>query len=346
MKIGVIGAGTMGRTHAAGWAEIAAGYPASERSDAPQLAGILAEPVEEARPLAEKYGCRAYGSLKELLADVDIVDVCTPTHLHREMTIAAFDHGRHVICEKPIARDLESARAMVAAGAKAGLRLFVAQVVRFFPEYAAAKRAVDEGRIGRVATQRLSRGSYRPRRAPSDWLLDVERSGGILLDFMIHDFDFARWIAGDVVSVYAKKASSVDPASPVDFAFAILAHESGALSHVQGSWAYPPPTFRTGFEISGDAGMIEQDSEPTSAIQHLLAAQEGAHGDVGVPSSPLAESPYTAELREFYDAILSGKEARVSGEDGVAALAIGLAAIESDRTGRAVGIEPAERPRR
>ena len=80
----------------------------------------------------------------------------------------------------------------------------VGHVVRFFPEYAAAQREVDAGRLGDVAVMRLKRNVFRPRKAQDNWFLDYEKSGGMILDLMIHDFDYARWIAGEVISVFAK----------------------------------------------------------------------------------------------------------------------------------------------
>jgi predicted dehydrogenase len=98
---------------------------------------------------------------------------------------------------------------------------------------------------------RLARGSYRPKKPEGNWFLDEEKSGGILMDFMIHDYDYARWIAGEVESVFAQKIAA-DQTASVDYGLVILRHTGGALSHIAGSWAYPPPTaFRTGFEIAG-----------------------------------------------------------------------------------------------
>ena len=118
---------------------------------------------------------------------------------------------------------------------------------------------------------RLARGSYRPKQPAGNWFLDVEKSGGLLLDLMIHDFDYARWVAGEVESVFARSIGSPRPGrARVDYGLAILRHRGGALSHVAGAWAYPPPTFRTGLEIAGDGGLIEFDSTATAPIELLL----------------------------------------------------------------------------
>ncbi len=328
MRVGIVGVGFMGTTHAAAWAG----------TDA-DIAGFLAATPNEAQSLADHYRSRAYPSLQAMLTDVDVVDICTPTHLHAEMVLQAAAAGRHVVCEKPLARTVEQGQAMIATCRAAGVRLLVAHVVRFFPEYALAQAAVEEGQIGRPAVLRLARGSFRPKKPVGNWFLDFEKSGGIMLDLMIHDFDYARWVAGEVESVFAKNIGSARSGAAVEYGMAILRHRGGALSHVAGAWAYPPPTFRTRLEIAGDAGLIEFDSDATAPIDLLLRkVGQGDSPDVGLPSSPLSESPYTTQIKEFYAALADDQPVRVSAEDGLAAVHIALAAIESARTGRAVSL--------
>ncbi len=329
MKIGIAGTGFMGSTHATAWSE----------TDA-EIAGFLAETPEEARGLAEKYGVKVYTDYAAMMNDVDVVDICTPTHLHCDMVIKAAAAGKQIICEKPLALSVEEGQKMIAACKKAGVNLFVAHVVRFFPEYSLAKQAVDSGQIGKVGVIRLSRGSYRPKKAVGNWFLDESKSGGILMDLMVHDFDYARWIAGDVESVFAQKVSKNFIGAPVDFGLVILKHRNGALTHVSGAWAYPPPTFRTGFEISGEGGMIGFDSDATSPIRYLIQKPDSGSPDVGLPSSPVSESPYTTQIREFYAALTDKRPVRVSAEDGLAAVQIVIAAMESVRTDKAVTLSP------
>ncbi len=329
MKIGIAGVGFMGRAHAGAWRR--AGH---------EVAGLLAETEEEARGLAAETGARVYVSLAAMLREVEALDVCSPTHLHAPMVLEAAAARKPVVCEKPLARDLEGARAMVAACRGAGVPLHMAHVLRWFPEYALAKERVAAGEVGRIGTMRFERLSYRPKKPAGNWFLDEAKSGGIILDLMIHDLDMARWIGGEVRRVYARRVASLDPAAPVDYALAILTHESGALSHVAGAWAYPPPVFRTGFEISGDRGTLRHDSAAESPVESFLAARPGEAPDVGLPSSPLALSPYEAEIAEIAAALEGGAPPRVRAEDGLAALQIALAAIESAKSGRAVELAP------
>lgn len=329
MKVGIVGVGFMGTTHAAGWAATPA-----------QIIGFTAETHQEAGDLAKQYDAKVYPSFDAMLPDVDVVDICSPTHLHHEMILKAALAGKHIVCEKPLARNTKQAQEAVDACKKAGVQLLVAHVVRFFPEYALTQSAIANGQIGKIGVIRLHRGSYRPKKPAGNWFLDEAKSGGILMDLMIHDYDFARWVAGDVETVLARRVTEHHPNAPVDYGLVILSHKSGALSHVAGSWAYPPPTFRTHIEIAGDRGLIEFDSDGTAPIQNLILKSGGTDApDVGLPASPVSESPYTTQIKEFYAALMDGKPTRVHASDGLAAVQIAEAAIQSAQSGQPVQLQ-------
>lgn len=326
IRIGIIGSGGMGSTHAAAWARTPA-----------HLVGIGSADSARAAALAAQHGATAYTDYDALLRDVDVIDICTPTHLHHDMVLAAAAAGKHIVCEKPLARTYAQGQAMLAACADAGVHLLVAHVVRFFPEYAGAKAIVQRGDIGNVAVTRLTRCAYQPKLAADNWFIDPAKSGGMMLDLMIHDFDYARWIAGEVVSVYAKGVRAAQPNAPEDYALAILRHANGAISNIEGGWAYPPPMFRTALEIAGSAGLIEHPADSATPLAIYKKAKSGGDSaDVGIPGSPLDEDSYTTEIKHFYEVLVNGAVPRVTAEDGLAALRIALAAIESAQSGRAV----------
>lgn len=328
-RIGLVGAGFMGSVHAAAWAAV----PDAE------LAAVTAGSDGSARKLAEQYGMHPCADLGDLLERVDIVDICAPTHLHRDIALAAAAAGRAVICEKPLARTPAQAEDMIAACRAAGVPLLPAHVVRFFPEYAAARTAVAGGAVGEPAVVRLTRATFQPAKPADNWYVDEDLSGGLVLDLMIHDFDYARWIAGGVATVHARSVRSARPEA-ADHVLAILRHASGAISHVEGSWAYPPPEFRTRGEIAGSLGLLEFDSDRSAPVRPTLRVRPGA-GDVPLPSSPLAESPYAAELRHFLAVLKGEEEPAVTAADGLAALRIAAAAAESIRSGRPATLEVA-----
>lgn len=327
LKVGIVGSGLMGKTHAAAWAHTSA-----------TLAGVYSVDGERAATLASEYQTQSFSDLDALLKQVDVVDICTPTHAHHSVAIRAAEAGKHVVCEKPLARTHQQGREMIAACEKAGVQLLVAHVVRFFPEYARTKAVVERGDIGRVAVVRLTRCSALPVWATDNWLMDSEKSGGMMLDLMVHDFDYARWVAGDVESVYARSVRGQNPGAREDYGLVILQHRNGAISNVEGGWAYPQGMFRTALEVAGDAGLVEHPAGSSAPLGIHLKEQAGS-ANVVVPRSPLIEDPYTTEIKHFYDVLVHGVEPRVTAVDGLAALEIGLAAIESARSGRRVRIE-------
>lgn len=331
MRVGIVGAGTMGQAHAAAWKNLA--------SMGAELAGIQSARGRSAGALAGQYGVRHYEDYAALLEDVDVVDLCVPTDVHKELTLRAAQAGKHVICEKPIALTLEDGRAMIDACEKAGVRLFIGHVLRFVPEYASAQAVVASGQIGKPAVIRLTRASYQPRKAADNWFVDEVRSGGMILDLMIHDYDYARWLAGNVTRVYARSARALRPDAVGDYALVTLRFASGAIGHIEGGWAYPPGFFRTSIDIAGTGGLLEWSSDRTQPVQtHLMADAAEAAAEVGLPPSLEAENPFDAQLRHFYEAVVHKTPFSITAWDGLAALQIGLAARRALISGRAVSI--------
>lgn len=327
LRVGIVGVGTMGSLHAEAWAETPA-----------QIAGFFALDQPRVEALAERYNARAFWGVDEMLDNVDVVDICTPTYLHHPMAVRAAQAGKHVVCEKPLALSVAHAQHMIDTARQAGVHLLVGHVVRFFPEYALAKATVERGDIGRVAVTRLKRVNFQPKRATGDWFLDPEKSGGMIVDLMIHDFDYARWLCGEVESVFARSVRTQDPDAAGDYCLAILRHTNGALTHVEGGWAYPPPTFLTALEVAGEHGLIEHPvGQSLSVKAQFMPGEGGELPDVGVIAYPADESPYTTEVKHFYD-VLTGaiQTPRVTAEDGLEALRIALAVVQSARSGRPV----------
>jgi myo-inositol 2-dehydrogenase / D-chiro-inositol 1-dehydrogenase len=327
MRVGIVGAGTMGSVHAVGW----------KNTDA-TLIGVTSKNHGAALELAQKHNTKAFDSYESLLEAVDIIDICTPTDFHKDMVLQAAKAGKHVICEKPIALTVADGEAMIEACTKAKVRLFIAMVVRFFPQYSTAQKVVSSGQLGKVGVMRFKRVSYQPT-GDEAWFTNEARSGGMLVDLMIHDFDYARWLGGNVKRVFAKSVRTQDPKAPGDYALVTLGFDDGRMALIEGGWAYPPGYFRTSMDIAGSDGVIEWRSDDAITIQPFLKPTgEENIARVGVPSSILAEDPYTTEIKHAYNCIKSNKEFLVTAEDGLEALRIALAAKESLRTGKAVQI--------
>jgi predicted dehydrogenase len=303
-----------------------------------ELVGFYTRTPARAQAAAGRYGGRAFASLEALLAEVDVVDVCTPTPSHKDLVLAAAAAGKDIICEKPMARHLRAAEEMITACEAAGVRLFMAHVVRFFPEYARAKEILDSGRLGQPGVIRTVRGGNFPAPDTPNWYIALEQGGGVILDMPIHDIDYVRWCFGEVTRLFARGLTFSD-VQDADHVLLTVRFENGALGHLEGSWAYPPGNFRTRLEIAGDDGLLEVDSldNPPTNVTLKQEETELAAG-VPVPESPMrpTDDPYYREIAHFLACLESGEDLIVSPQDGLEALRIALAAIESLRTGHPV----------
>ena len=325
LKVGIIGAGTMGGMHADCYSEI----PDAE------VVAIADSRLEVAQSVAGKHSAQAFAHGDEVMdmEGVDIVDICLPTPFHKENVLKAAAAGKHVFCEKPIARNMEDGREIIAACKEAGVKFMVGHVLRYFHEFAAAKKLIDSGAIGKPAMVRTTRAAGHPQ-GWSNWYASMEMAGGVVLDMIIHDFDFLRWCFGEVERIYAKGlAYSGIPG--VDYALVTIKFRSGTIAHVEGSWAHPPGFF-VKLEVAGDGGLFDFDSRTASPLIVAKKVAEGAGGGVEVPQNPVNVSPYTMELAHFVQSVLEDREPEVTGEDALRALEIALGTLKSIKTGMPV----------
>jgi UDP-N-acetylglucosamine 3-dehydrogenase len=334
-RVGIVGAGLIGTWHAAQWKRLPV-----------KLAGFYDVAPETAAEAVAEFGGRAFDGLDDLLAAVDVVDVCSPTPYHRVPVLAAAAAGRDVVCEKPLARRLDEAKEMVTACQAAGVRLFVAQVVRFFHQFSQAKAILDSGALGRPGFIRAVRGCAPPDPGRRAWFADFGQSGGAVMDVSIHDLDYAHWCFGDVERVFARGLTFAG-VEPYDHALITLRFRNGAIGHIEGSWAYPPDRFHTRFEIAGDQGLLEFDDLAPAPLTVTLKSESGKSPQApGTPKphSPLAprDDPYFLELAHFLNCLESGDAFLVSPQDGLEAVKLALAAIESIRIGRPVYLDEFE----
>jgi predicted dehydrogenase len=294
-----------------------------------EVVGVADARIKAAVAGAEIVGARPYASYEELVSaeDVEVVDVCLPTAFHRDLALRAAGEGRHVILEKPIARTMEDAQQILDAFSGDGPRLFVGHVVRFFPEYVGIKHKIEAGDLGTIGVIRTS------RRSPfllgwNDWYADWRVSGGVLLDLVIHDFDYLRWTLGEVERVYARGLLGREY-NRLDYVLVTLRFESGAIAHVEGHWGYPG-AFNYSIEVAGSDALLTVDSTEPASLQLIGGDPEE------IPDLASGESPYAKELEHFIQCIATGEEPIVQAKDAREALRIGLAATESVLTGEPI----------
>jgi predicted dehydrogenase len=321
MNVAVVGYGTMGK--------LLAGHLAS--MDGVRLSAICST-SPKTKPEAERLGARWYADYADMLAScagLQAVVLALPTHLHRTFAVLAAKSGLHVFCEKPMALSPAECDEMIDACERSGVVLFVGHVLRFFPEYADLRRHVTEGAIGRIAVAHAKR--FGPHPGDTSWFVDEAKSGGVLLDMMIHDIDFIRSIMGEVRTVYAFAYKSPG----LQYANATLRFSDGAIANLEAMWGYPGP-FTTFAELAGDGGIVRSDSNLARPVRILRSSRERREEGVEIPSSPTLRDPYRRQLEHFIDCVRTGSSPIVSARDARQAVAVACAALESVRTGRPV----------
>lgn len=323
-KVAVIGAGKIGRTHAEAYAAI----PNAE------LVAICDSRMDAAEELAGELSAKAVADLGQVLTDfdVDAIDVCTPTPSHLDMIRMAAEAGKHVACEKPLARTISQAMEADRVCEEAGVTLFVAHVVRWFPEYRRLKALIDSGAIGDTVEVRASRESKTPFR-PGNWLTNVQNSGGAVLDLIVHEFDWLRWVYGSVRKVYARGLYN-SQIPDADYALVTLRFDCGVIAHIEASWQRSNGFF-TSIEIAGSQGLLEYRSDACSALVIELKGKDGEPGKV-IRDNCEFVNPYQLELQHFIDCLETGKTPDVTGKDGIESVRIAEAALRSITTGEPI----------
>lgn len=322
IQVGLIGTGFMGQTHVDSYKSITNAEVSSVASlDNPE------EFIEE-----NNLDATAYDDGLEMIseAEIDAVDVCTPTPSHPDLTVAALESDLDVFCEKPVANSLEAAHRIADAVEGSSAACMVGHVLRYFPEYESIhEQIVEENAVGTPGVARARRISPFPQWGRDSWYEDEQKSGGLLLDLAIHDLDFLRWTLGKVKRVFCRNSSWDDG----QHAHITLRFESGAVGYVEASWALPEGEgLSTELEISGDEGLIEYESNELSSVEFRTESTPS------VPTAGIEEDGYYRELQSFVDCVQSGNEPPVGIEEGIEAVRISIAAIESAERGEPVSL--------
>jgi myo-inositol 2-dehydrogenase / D-chiro-inositol 1-dehydrogenase len=324
LRVGVVGAGRIGRLHADLLAR--------------RVPDVALVAVHDPDPVAARaVDAPAFDHVEDLLADVDAVAICSSTETHADLIVAAARAGKAIFCEKPISLDLAEVDRALAAVDEAGVPFQIGFNRRFDPAHAAVRAAVERGDVGEPQLVRIS--SRDPEPPPMAY---VRVSGGIFLDMTIHDFDMARFVTGsEVVEVFARGAVRVDPefgeAGDVDTALVTLVHASGCLTAIDNSrravYGYDQRV-----EVFGSRGMAA--SENPYAHSAVVRTADGTRKSA-LPHFFLERyvPSYVREWEAFVHAVQAGTDPPVSGHDARAPLVIGRAAWQSLRDGRPVRIE-------
>lgn len=317
MRLAVIGCGGMGTIHA----QLAANCGL-------EVAACADTHLHKAQELAARFGADATADSLALARrkDIDVVAVATPTPHHAVYVKAAAEAGKHIFCEKPFTRTPQEADETVAVVERAGVKLFVGHVVRYFQEFEAIRERIQAGSIGKIGFIKTYRGGIYPM-GEDAWFRDYAQSGGVTYDSSIHDFDWLRYVFGNPERVYCQ---ALQRPEPLDYAMVTMWFRQGMISHTIGTWAHPGG-FRVKVEACGDQGMITLDSNEAPISSRMRQTAGGGPGMI-VPASPVPVSPYQLEWDDFVSWMRDGRTPRVQPQDAAWAVRIAYGALESART--------------
>lgn len=315
-----------------------------------RVVGCFNQNADKANAFAREYGCQAYSTLDELLADpqVGIVTICTPSGAHRDPAIAAAKAGRHVIVEKPLEISLQRCDDIINACEQHGVKLCTIFPSRFSPANLALKDAIDAGRFGRLTlgdtyvkwwrTQEYyDGGGWR-----GTWALD---GGGAFMNQAIHNVDLLCWLMGDVAEIAGFTSTLAhDRIEVEDVGVACLKFANGAIGVMEATTAAWPGLLKK-TEIHGSRGtvIIEQDSvlRWEFADEQITDAEIRSKLGVSSVSSGGASDPkaisfvgHQLQLQDFVESIQAGRSAKVDGAEGRRSVEIILAIYEAAKTGQ------------
>jgi myo-inositol 2-dehydrogenase/D-chiro-inositol 1-dehydrogenase len=331
LRVGIVGVGLMGADHAERLASRIAHATLVAVSDPDQA---------RAAELADRLGVRSVGDPLDLVADpeVDAVVLASPGFVHEPQLLACIEHGKPVLCEKPMTMDAESSIRVLEAERSAGRPLIqVGFMRRFDPEYAQLKEIVDSGRLGRPL---LVHNVHRNKAVPDTFLSEM-----IVRDSLVHEVDVARFVFGEEITeitVLSPTATSVAPEGTIDPQVAIFRMASGALVTTE-VFVRNQIGYEVRCEVTCERGTVVA-GRPSAQVYTTSAGGDGGGGG-GLWGGVIPEDfrdrfsrAYDLEVQAWVDASLRGEVVGPTSWDGYAATAVCTAGMESLATGRPVAV--------
>ena len=337
LKVGILGLGFMGKHHYETYARIEGAEvaaicdvdPLKRSGDWSSIAGNIGG--AGVKTDLSKMG--VYSRADDLFADpkIDVVDITLPTYLHAPNAVKAFEAGKHVISEKPMAISSREAAKMIAAAKSAKRRLFVAHCIRFWPQYAVAREIVKSRKHGKVISACFRRFSSTPLWSWQNWLQDPKKSGVCALDLHIHDADFVLYCFGKPKSVTSRAGGFGK--GRIDHIVTSYEYGANQLVTAEGGWefagGYP---FSMSFAVVMEKATLECASDLTLTLHPVKGKSE-------VVKAPAGDG-YEHELRHFVECIAKKKSSGVvSPNSAMESVKLVELEMKSALTGRTVPVK-------
>lgn len=337
INVAVVGLGFMGVTHLRAYLEnplarVAAVCGVNRLPVNGVLQGVTGN-IKKSDDIRLGPDVKVFRRIEELLADpkIDLVDICTPTPLHSEQVILALEAGKHVVCEKPLARTSAEARAVLEVAERSPGILFPAMCIRFWPGWSWLKKVVAEQTYGKVFAAHFFRFSEMPGWSAAGNYTGAVDHGGALFDLHIHDTDFALHLFGKPASVFSTGVLNAD--GTVEHVVTQYQYPNGPTVSAQGSWLLTSG-FNMGYQLHCERATIEFNL--ANGAEALRLTERGRAPEIISCAGP---DGYSAEINYALDCISNGRAPEiVTAADAVAALEICEAEDTSLRTGQVVRI--------
>ena len=294
MKVGLIGCGGMGFVH----------FNCYKKMTDVEIA-VADVRVDMAKEKIKDDSIPVYASYEEMIEreNLDFVDICTPSYMHADMTVYALEHGKHVLCEKPMSISSSEAQRMIDASERTGNLLMTAHVVRFMAPYVYLKSVIDSGELGKPVHVIMHRLSEAPKWSWENWMLDTEKSGGVTLDLSVHDIDFMQYVFGQPKSIDASYHEMKNNSNYVSSTF----FYDGFSVDTVGSWYNASVPFQAEYLAVFENGYVESKGGKVTKCGKEVSLDAGeVSEDTGINLS--GADGYSDEIRYFMDCIKNNKQ--------------------------------------
>ena len=342
INVGIIGCGSIARQrHAAEYA----------RNENTKIVGVFDLSRPRAEAMAKDFGGKVYDTAEELIADtaIDAVSVCVANAYHAPITIDALNHGKHVLCEKPMAITLQDCENMLAAARKNGKRLLIDHNQRLNATHKKAKELIASGELGRVISFSTTFGHKGPEMWSADkssntWFFKKNAAAfGSMADLGIHKIDLMRYLIGSNVKNVFSRLATLDkkfpdgtPIEVDDNSVEILTFANGALGTVTTSWTHYGEECNSS-TLYCEKGIIKLYHDPRFTLQVVYADGTKAHYELDrMQTNDDAQQRSSGVIDLFVNGMLTGEKTILDADDILNSMRVVFACLESAETGRVV----------
>lgn len=327
LNFAIVGCGHIAKKHA----------EAIKNAEGANLLAVCDTIPENMTPYIEEYGVQGYEDLDDLLKnpEVDVVNICTPSGYHAPLAIKAANAKKHVVVEKPISLTLEDAQAIIDACNENGVKLSVVHPNRFRPAVKAIRKAMDEGRLGKLshanATVRWNRNQAYYDQAP--WRGTKSLDGGVLMNQAIHNLDLLLWLMGDIEEVQSMTATRLRKIEAEDVAIGLVRFKNGALGVIEAATTIYPKNLEETLSVFGETGSIKIGGVTANKIDHWnVATMDEAETEAlvnEIEADPFGTPGHQCIIEDMVEAIKEDRTPIVTGEDGKKALELVIKLYEA-----------------